>query len=276
VWSVVLCVEKSELSKYINILKTLKPTYKSGIFIDVKFSDSNRVYIAINDTNYIDNVNKYVVEGIITTLKHEYIRSKLNAKNMHFHVFDFFINSLLAIGLKEEVDYVLKKNLFRGIVCVRSMACFRLVKLYSLWDRLIDYVNKYVLLGDDMQLSALKFVADAISGSEDVVKISFEDDTIRISNITSKDNYSVLTINYLKVIEIVIMMCPKKIIIDKFKEDKHDDLIDDFRYVFGNALCDALDIFCRIVFCKSIYINNRLLLKGIIVCLKFLLIDAVI
>ncbi|MBE5735837.1 MAG: hypothetical protein E7356_00540 [Clostridiales bacterium] len=236
-WSVVLCVEKSELSKYINILKTLKPTYKSGIFIDVKFSDSNRVYIAINDTNYIDNVNKYVVEGIITTLKHEYIRSKLNAKNMHFHVFDFFINSLLAIGLKEEVDYVLKKNLFRGIVCVRSMACFRLVKLYSLWDRLIDYVNKYVLLGDDMQLSALKFVADAISGSEDVVKISFEDDTIRISNITSKDNYSVLTINYLKVIEIVIMMCPKKIIIDKFKEDKHDDLIDDFRYVFGNALC---------------------------------------
>ena len=236
-WEITLIGDKCDLSNFYIIMKTIF-AHKNSVFASFGFGDKNTLKIGVNDKKYIPNVKSEILEAIITINKQEYFNNNIIVKNSNNMVYDFIMKSIVMLGLDDELEYARVKVKLGKVVHIRSIVRFKLAKFYSLWDRLIVYLNEYLGDGDEND-KMLKFLASNINHGSDIFFVNFDDSGIKIcdlhNHVISEMNYDDV---YLIIISIMVLS-PKKIIIKQLlniSNEKISNLISKMDYVFDDRV----------------------------------------
>ena len=235
-WEITLIGDKYDLSNFYTIIKTIF-SHENSVFASFGFGERNTLKIGVNDKNIINNVKNEIIKAIITINKQEYMINNIDAINNQNNVNDFVLQSIVMLGIDEEIEYARSKLKLSRVVHIRSLVRFRLSKIYALWDKLIYYINDYIC-GDNVYDKLLKFIASNVDCGSDVVFVNFNSCGITVCNIGGKVLGHFFDCDVYDIIISILMMSPKKIIVQLIscESNNYCDVVTKLEYVFADRI----------------------------------------
>lgn len=236
-WEISIRGDKYDISNFYSCLKT-KFLLNNSIFLSLYFDKNSVLKIAVTDNNYVHIVKNIITETIISVHKFEYLKNNLCIKNTTNEISDFVLHSLVMLGIDEEIDYARVRINFDKCIHIRSLVKFRLAKFYSLWSKLIDYIN-YYLCGENKCEKLLKFLASNVSTSQDIFYICFDQNCVVVKDDCGCEINKVYYDNKYMLAISLLMLSPKKIIIDCSQRSNvyKESSLELLSYVFDDRLC---------------------------------------
>jgi len=213
----------SEVLYFIDLKDTLYKKFKNEIIVVISFEHDLICSIATTNKDNLKKLNSYIYETIIKVVKSEVYHNSLKIFTDDKSLNSFILSSLIIINLEDEVNYSEAYTTLSKVINIRSFVFFKLHNIIDMWIKEIEFYN--YSFGDihkeEFYLEFLRFIAQNLTGKFDIM---FLEDSIDTMLILDKKRNKIKTISKqdeIGVIVNLIMLAPKKIIINCIDKLSH-------------------------------------------------------